>query len=1587
MWSNYTFHTGPSFALLLLTVMTSAGATLAPTARYSTRHLMRTDEPARQFVDAAADASSEAKTAGDNMGRSRPECGPDSLTQSTNPDLIGDDSVWCGTLDFTSETSLARSFEAPYDLQLQCVTFGVRDNTGPDWTTRVRILEGPIDADYSALILLAEVTVPIPSGASHELFTAAIPALPLSAGSEFIVELNSPTRDPGEGGDGGRLAFGCNSLGQSAPTYIRADACDTPNFGDVADYGFGDRHLVLTLLGLGPIPTNGLEWRTQQLLPDANFYDIRDASQDYYDAHPDAEGFNSFRRWSILWGQRVESAEEPPGEFRYALSSIAANLACNVPVVCPPPSNPPSNWRPVGPFERSAEPLGPATANGVGIVIAFWVDPADSDHILLGAELGGLWKTTDGGATWTNLTDAARLPNVGVRDIAVDPNNNNVIYIVAGFGDFGLGVLKTTDGGATWNCTDLLYQVSLPIAIRGLRHHPTTSGTLYAATGDRILKTTNGGATWNTLLLQAPASTCLVSELTKKPGDLTTWYATTSPSGSIGARIFKIDAVSNSSMDITPTFSTVSPNTSGYLLAVTPFAPDSLYAYYITNAGAFITHTTNQGSNWSPPVQTAYPPIAGALRGGFVVSPTDPDVMYLAGIRVWKSTNGGASFLPVTNNFTFGAPNYAHDDCRIQVFLNGSTYGSGGNQDELIIGTDGGPYRTTDGGATWSDISGYGLNITKFYGLDVSYDHSIAFGGVQDMSSLRYDFNTGTWWNPARIGDGYECVIDPSDSSTLYVEGNAPTLFKSVDGGQTLFSITPPWPPLCTPTCNQIHCATEYIRPMVSDASSRVYIGHHDVWRTANGGTSWTQLSDFTANFGDSCYRGLFGLAASPSGQRLYAAYPNTLWCQNEAGGQCSGCCRPDKMIFRSADGGASWADISQGTTPATDLVGIQWAGISHIEIDPDNPDRVWVSFKDYWNGFRVWHSPNGGTDWFNVSQGLPNSPVHDLVYQRCSDDHLYAATDQGVYFWDSVIGQWVCWNDNLPIAVIWDLEINEATGTIYAATHGRGLWEADLVPAGEPCGCRHAPNGMVLWLTMDEPSGTTAFNSVGGNAGTHAYGPTPAAGEVSTARFYDAPQGQYTVVPWYPAIELGSSDFTIDGWIKRTSSVDADGLRTIMDKRRLIGPAVTTGYHVFMIDGELGLQLATAGPGTNFYGGAAAHIPLNAWHHFAVTVDRDSAQGVRFYIDGVLAGAPQDPRTHQGPLNNTVPFTIGSWTGGGGAYLQGGLDELEVFSRALSDAEVSALYYAGSSGKCRLTCHVPSNINFCTNESSRTVTTYLCNSGFVPRSMTYWFQGMVGGPGCNVSGVTSFTPSGPTTVTVPGRTCLPITVTIQRPASFTANGQTACYVMLVENNDSPAPEVFSSRGTLTSISPCGFFPVECCTALQALQAVEIGPVTVTNETPLPMDLPYQFRVTHADGTPDETIVSLDGLAPGIPAGGGIALAPGASAELYVMVELQIDNPLDFLTLVLEADPDGDGTFEPITSTFIRGEIPEYDICSADFDGNGIVDLTDYLAFQACFAGPNVSGPPECDCADFDFDVDADLRDFATFQRLFGETP
>ncbi|MFM2394581.1 MAG: hypothetical protein RLZZ546_2563, partial [Bacteroidota bacterium] len=333
----------------------------------------------------------------------------------------------------------------------------------------------------------------------------------------------------------------------------------------------------------------------------------------------------------------------------------------------------------------------------------------------------------------------------------------------------------------------------------------------------------------------------------------------------------------------------------------------------------------------------------------------------------------------------------------------------------LVPGTmfecnDGGLYKTTNNGTTWSDLSN-GLQISQMYRIGVSQSQSNpgVICGLQDNGTKLNNFPN---WQDLNGGDGMECILDGS-TNTIYSSYVTGQFFKNVNSDISINI------PLLTVEKNSDGKPNgSWVTPLIIHPTntSTLYAGFKRVYKTTNKGDTWSAISGVL----DSSSENIRFMAIAPSN-------PNTIYASTLS------------KLYATTNGGTSWSQIS--TLTITD----NFANISNIAVDPTNPDKVFITVSGYSAGNKVWMRPSIGGTWVNYSLNLPNLPVNCIVYKQGSNEELYVGTDVGVYYTNATMPDWIPYQTGLPNVVVTDLEISYYDNKLWAGTFGRGLWKTDL--------------------------------------------------------------------------------------------------------------------------------------------------------------------------------------------------------------------------------------------------------------------------------------------------------------------------------------------------------------------------------------------------------------------------------------------------------------------------------------------------------------------------------------------------------------
>ncbi|HEU4718694.1 MAG TPA: T9SS type A sorting domain-containing protein [Bacteroidia bacterium] len=718
----------------------------------------------------------------------------------------------------------------------------------------------------------------------------------------------------------------------------------------------------------------------------ATFWDIQKAFETAWDGRTPSDteseneeggGWQQFKRWEWFAEQRTyPSGNFPdPGilfdQYRVYKTQYANQNARSAS----------ASWSFIGPH------VVPGNGGGAGRINCITFDPNNSNIIWIGSACGGLWKSTDGGATWSSNTDL--LPSLSISDIVIDPTNTQTMYIATGdkygiywqyetWGHYSAGILKSTDGGNTWNPTTMNYSLANVVVIQRLIMDPSNTSVLFAATNAGIFKTTDAGVTWNNI------RSGKYYDIEFNPGNDNIVYA-----GDSTGFLRTTDAG--------VTWNYISGVTSGgrTSIAVTPANNNAVYVwcenggnvftlYYSSNAGVSFSQKTDPSPNCTP---------YGYYDMVIEASPANANVLFAGGLDIARSTDGGTTWNTVSDWAGWPNTNYCHADNHAQKFLPGSS-------NTIFSCNDGGIFKSTDQGNTWNDLSG-GIDIKQYYRMSSSFlTPSLMYAGAQDNGTDRITgLSAATQVNGA---DGQTCLVDYTNDNVVFVSSQGGYFLKSTDGGNTFNALT------------SFGC--DWTSPLVMDPvdNNIMYMGSSDVLKSTDNGNTWNNISN--GYFDGSC---VYSLVVSPANTNyIYAATFGN--------------------IYRTTNGGNTWTTIT-GTLP------VGSAAITGISVSDNNPDALWVTFSGFSPGNKVFYSSDGGASWGNVSGTLPNIPVNCTVYQNGSNDIVYIGTDLGVFYTDATLNDWQPYNTGLPNVIVDQLEINYPTSKLRAATYGRGIWESDL--------------------------------------------------------------------------------------------------------------------------------------------------------------------------------------------------------------------------------------------------------------------------------------------------------------------------------------------------------------------------------------------------------------------------------------------------------------------------------------------------------------------------------------------------------------
>jgi photosystem II stability/assembly factor-like uncharacterized protein len=650
-----------------------------------------------------------------------------------------------------------------------------------------------------------------------------------------------------------------------------------------------------------------------------------------------------------------------------------------------------ANFTQVGPVKFPDNPSVQTT--GMGRVSRLVYHPKDSNVLFAVTSSGGVFKSSNEGTSWTPISDF--LPQTYCASLAINPQNPNVMYLGTGDANYdvnyfrgGIGVWKTLDGGKSW------FQASNGLGnklVSNILMTPGDTSTLIAACADGIYKSTNAGAIW----FKMTTVNISYRDLKYQPNSNRVLYSasnthfyTSHDNGSTWSQSKVSNAITSAGIHIA-----VCPKDTSKVFCVvwkTGAASPFGGVYKSINNGATFTLQCDTPNILGYSADGTSMDGQGAYNLAITVDPTDANVIYVAGINIWKSTNQGVTF-SLKSHWAYGV----HADKHGILF-------SPFNPNKLFVYHDGGIDRSTDGGNTWTTLED-GLSASEFYQMGSSglyNDHII--GGLQDNGM---DVARDKKFQTVRGGDwGGDFAFDAFDKQIVYENGgikrNMVThVTGNINGKGGIYAVHP-------------------------NDSNVLFEATKNVYRTKNIRTiptdsvTWTQLSNFSGTTKQ------VDMAYSKSSKGIfYAAFT-------------------PQSLYRTTD-------INTSTPTFVKITSIPFKSGEEIKqlqtCDYDTNIIYLVT-----NQARILKSTDKGNSWTNMNYNLPSiSIIKFLLDQKAGDSSMYVCNALGVYYRNKFMNKWITFSQGLPtICAITDMEImsdGTSNSRLHVSTWGRGIWQTDL--------------------------------------------------------------------------------------------------------------------------------------------------------------------------------------------------------------------------------------------------------------------------------------------------------------------------------------------------------------------------------------------------------------------------------------------------------------------------------------------------------------------------------------------------------------
>jgi photosystem II stability/assembly factor-like uncharacterized protein len=694
-------------------------------------------------------------------------------------------------------------------------------------------------------------------------------------------------------------------------------------------------------------------------------------------------------------------------------------------------------WRCVGPY------IGGRVVTVTGV-------PGNNNLFYAGAVGGGVWKSTDAGVEWENITDGKLPgPSSSIGAVAVAPSDPNILYAGTGEADIrsdmipGDGVYKSTDAGKTWQFAGLRDAHSISAILVDPKDpnvvYVASMGHVFAPDPSRgIFKSTDGGKTWQKTLFvdDNTGAICLVMD-PNHPGLMyaSMWQAARMPwgltSGGPGSGIYKTTDAGAHWTNITRNSGLPETVLGRIGLSIAASKPDTVYTIIQAKEGG-VFRSDDAGATWKHVNDEMKLRQRAFYYMTIFADPKDPNTVYVPEVdALWVSHDGAKTFTKLKtphgdNHVVWINP----DDTRI-----------------LLEGNDGGATVSTDAGKTWSTEHNQPTGQFYHVNLDDQFPYHI-YGAQQDEGSFEGPSASdermiplGAWHSVA-YGESTYTVPQPGDPKITYGSGYY-SIFVKHDQRTDEYRSVSPWPHYQEgASSGELKYRWGWTHPILFSPANpkQLFTAAQYVFKSGDYGATWNQISpDLTRNEKSMQVPSGGPVDLDQSGAEIFplvsalAISPldgNLIWAGSD-----------DGLAHVTTDGGKHWQKVTPPELPES-----SW--ISCIEPSHTDKQTVWLTARRYMlDDFKpyIFKTTDLGKHWTAIATGLPEDEfVFDLRQDPNDSNLLFVGTRSTVYFSLDAGAHWQPLTLNLPVAQVRDIAINPRQGQIVAATHGRSFWVLD---------------------------------------------------------------------------------------------------------------------------------------------------------------------------------------------------------------------------------------------------------------------------------------------------------------------------------------------------------------------------------------------------------------------------------------------------------------------------------------------------------------------------------------------------------------